>query len=151
MNVMVPRATLAFAGSRRAAQTLRSYAQGATLPVRVLEARGGPAARALELAGAPFAALFIDATGLAGRELEALLACGRSALAPGARAYVFAGYESLEGQRVIEHPLARLRRLLGEAGLACERLSPLEADGEHVLAAVAVPAQAPNVRERGAA
>ena len=25
-----------------------------------------------------------------------------------------------------------------EAGLACERLSPIEADGEHVLAAVAM-------------
>jgi len=36
----------------------------------------------------------------------------------------------------VEHPLARLRRLLGAAGLQCERLSPIEADGEHVLAAV---------------
>jgi len=35
-----------------------------------------------------------------------------------------------------DHPLARLRRLLGAAGLYCERLSPIEADGEHVLAAV---------------
>jgi hypothetical protein len=39
----------------------------------------------------------------------------------------------------VEHPLARLRRLLGEAGLTCERMSPIEADGQHVLAAVAVP------------
>ena len=37
---------------------------------------------------------------------------------------------------MVEHPLARLRRLLGAAGLYCERLSPIEADGEHVLAAV---------------
>jgi hypothetical protein len=39
---------------------------------------------------------------------------------------------------VVEQPLARLRRLLGEAGLSCERMSPIEADGQHVLAAVAV-------------
>jgi hypothetical protein len=38
----------------------------------------------------------------------------------------------------VEHPLARLRRLLGEAGLTCERMSPIEADGQHVLAAAAV-------------
>jgi hypothetical protein len=53
--------------------------------------------------------------------------------------WIFERYESLEGsrERIVEHPLARLRRLLGAAGMICERLSPLEADGEHVLAAVA--------------
>jgi hypothetical protein len=35
--------------------------------------------------------------------------------------------------------LARLRRLLGEQSLSCERLSPIEEDDEHVLAAVAAP------------
>ena len=30
--------------------------------------------------------------------------------------------------------------MLDEAGLVCERLSPIEADGEHVLAAAAHPA-----------
>jgi hypothetical protein len=34
-----------------------------------------------------------------------------------------------------------LRRLLGDVGLSCERLSPIEADGEHVIAAVAVPSR----------
>jgi hypothetical protein len=38
----------------------------------------------------------------------------------------------------VEHPIGRLRRLLSEAGLTCERMSPIEADGQHVLAAVAV-------------
>ena len=58
---------------------------------------------------------------------------------PGGRLWLFERYESLEsvGERIVEHPLARLRRLLSEAGLHCERLSPLEADGEHVLAALA--------------
>jgi hypothetical protein len=37
----------------------------------------------------------------------------------------------------VEHPLARLRRQLADAGFVCERLSPIEADGEHVLAAAA--------------
>jgi hypothetical protein len=32
-----------------------------------------------------------------------------------------------------------LRRLLGAAGLRCERLSPIESDGAHVLASVACP------------
>ena len=68
--------------------------------------------------------------------------CVRAALTPHGRLWLFEGYEALEhtGQRVVEHPLARLRRVLSEAGLLCERLSPLEADGEHVIAAVARPA-----------
>ena len=58
--------------------------------------------------------------------------------------WIFEPYEALEvsRERIVEHPLARLRRLLGTAGLACERLSPVEADGEHVLAALARPATA---------
>ena len=35
------------------------------------------------------------------------------------------------------HPLARLRALLGAAGLRCLKLSPIEADGEHLLVAEA--------------
>jgi hypothetical protein len=63
----------------------------------------------------------------------------RRALATDGQLWIFEGYDALETsrQRVVEHPLARLRRLLSEAGLRCERLSPLEADGEHVLAALA--------------
>ncbi|HEV7717066.1 MAG TPA: hypothetical protein VGO53_15825, partial [Steroidobacteraceae bacterium] len=65
----------------------------------------------------------------------------KRALAPGGRLWLFERYDSLEGsrERVVEHPIARVRRLLNDAGLACERLSPIEADGEHVLAAVAAP------------
>jgi hypothetical protein len=74
-------------------------------------------------------------------------------LAPGGRLWIFERYESLERsrERVVEHPLARLRRLLGDAGLTCERLSPVEADGQHVLAAVARPATAAAVQLTGAA
>ena len=62
-------------------------------------------------------------------------------VAPGGHLWVFQRYESLENahERIVEHPLARLRRLLTESHLACERLSPLEADGEHLLAAAARP------------
>ena len=68
------------------------------------------------------------------------LAAARRALAPGGRLLLVERYDSLESPRAreVEHPLARLRRLLTEAGLTCERMSPIEADGQHVLAAAAV-------------
>jgi hypothetical protein len=55
--------------------------------------------------------------------------------------WLFERYESLEVSRdkIVENPLARLRRLLDEQSLSCERLSPIEEDNEHVLAAVAAP------------
>ncbi len=65
---------------------------------------------------------------------------------PAGRLWLFERYESLEIARdrakdkVVEHPLARLRRSLSDVGLSCERLSPIEADDEHVLAAVAASA-----------
>ena len=70
-----------------------------------------------------------------------MLADARALLAPASRLWIFEPYESFESARgrIIEHPLARLRRLLEAAGLRCERLSPIEADGAHVLAAVARP------------
>jgi hypothetical protein len=76
-----------------------------------------------------------------------MLSTARRALAPGGKLWLFERYESLESprERVVEHPIARVRRLLTESGLACERLSPIEADGEHVLAAVAaLRAQSPS-------
>jgi hypothetical protein len=79
-------------------------------------------------------------------ELAGLLAHARRALAPNGRMWLFERYESLdssrgtkEKQKIVEHPLARLRRVLGEQSLSCERLSPIEQDDEHVLAAVAAP------------
>jgi hypothetical protein len=66
---------------------------------------------------------------------------------------MFEGYDALEsaGARVVEHPLARLRRLLSDAGLECERISPVEADGTHVLAALAraAAASAPRAQQGG--
>ena len=91
--------------------------------------------------GAHFDALLLDHPADSGEALGQMLAQARGLLVLKGRLWMFEPYDSLEGSRgrVIEHPLARLRRLLEGAGLHCERLSPIEADGEHVLAAFARP------------
>jgi DNA-binding transcriptional ArsR family regulator len=129
------------AHSRRSSQAARAALERAGLRSRVLLASGadGLGARDLARHGQTFAAVLLDRSGAPDEASSALLAAGRRALAPGGRLFLFEGYESLErpGERIVEHPLARLRRLLGEAGLDCERMSPIEADGQHVLAALA--------------
>ena len=97
----------------------------------------------IEAAGAVFDVVFLDHLAVPESGLDGMLGYGRRALAPGGRLWLFERYESLEVSRekVVEHPIGRLRRLLGDVGLTCERLSPIEADGEHVLAAVAVPSR----------
>jgi DNA-binding transcriptional ArsR family regulator len=131
------------AQSRRSSQVARSMAERAGLRCRVLLAVGGEALGPRDLArlGRTFDAVLIDRLGGPSDEaLGGLLAAGRRALAPGGRLLLFERYDSLESPRarVVEHPLARLRRLLTDAGLTCERMSPIEADGQHVLAAAAV-------------
>jgi DNA-binding transcriptional ArsR family regulator len=93
--------------------------------------------------GGPFEVVFLDHLARSYSALDALLTYARRALSSDGRLWVFERYESLAGTRgkVVEHPIGRLRRLLGDVGLTCERLSPIEADGEHVIAAVAVPSQ----------
>jgi ArsR family transcriptional regulator len=136
----------AIAHSRRAAQGARAFAErrGFNCKVQLAATSEGLSDRDLARAGQSFEAVVLDHLATAHTELPKLLAYGRSALAPGGWMCLFERYESLEGTRgkVVEHPLARLRRLLGDAGLVCERLSPIEADDEHVLAAVAAPASA---------
>jgi hypothetical protein len=97
----------------------------------------------IEAAGTPFDVVFLDHLAVPGGALDGMLKFGQRGLAAGGRLWLFERYESLEGQRgkVVEHPIGRLRRMLGEVGLTCERLSPIEADGEHVLAAVALPSK----------
>jgi ArsR family transcriptional regulator len=132
------------ARSRRGAQAVRAFAERRGLRCRVLTETGsrGRADEDLARAGGPFDAVLVSHQAGGEQPLARLLARVRSAAASGARLWIFQRYESLEGarERVVEHPLARLRRLLDEAGLVCERLSPIEADGEHVLAAAAHPA-----------
>jgi hypothetical protein len=144
---------VAIAHSRRAAQSARTFAERRGLACRVLLATSSNALceRDIESAarespagtGAPFDVVFLDHLARPDSPLEGMLDYGRRALAAGGRLWVFERYESLERSRekVVEHPIGRLRRLLGDVGLSCERLSPIEEDGEHVIAAVAVPSR----------
>jgi DNA-binding transcriptional ArsR family regulator len=137
---------VAIAHSRRAAQSARAFAERRGFACRVLLAAGSSALceKDIEAAGSPFDVVFLDHLAVPDSALDGMLAYGRRALAPGGRLWLFERYDSLEIPRdkVVEHPIGRLRRLLGDVGLTCERLSPIEADGEHVLAAVAVPFRA---------
>ena len=132
----------AIAHSRRGAQAARAYAEREEFTCQVVLAANGDSLseRDIANAGEPFDAIVLDRFRATGGALATMLATAKRALAPGGKLWLFERYESLEGprERVVEHPIARVRRLLIEAGLACERLSPVEADGEHVLAAVAV-------------
>jgi DNA-binding transcriptional ArsR family regulator len=164
---------VAIAHSRRAAQSARAFAERRGFSCRVLLAASSnalcekdieaaterpasePPAGAREFpagTGAAFDVVFLDHVAVPDSGLDEMLAYGRRALASGGRLWLFERYESLEVSRekVVEHPIGRLRRLLGDVGLTCERLSPIEADGEHVLAAVAVPARV-TLRGAGAA
>jgi DNA-binding transcriptional ArsR family regulator len=129
--------------SRRSSQIARATAERAGLHCRVLLAAGGDVLGPRDLARLErtFDVVLLDRLGTPDEALGRLLAAGRGALSAGGRLLLFQRYDSLEGPRgrVVEHPLARLRRLFVEAGLTCERLSPIEADGQHVLAAVAAP------------
>jgi ArsR family transcriptional regulator len=132
----------AIAPSRRAAQAARAFAERRGLRCQILQGSGPELLSDADIAraGDTFEAVLLDSS--AGEEaLGRALQRARGLLAPGGRLWVFERYESLESsrERVVEHPLARLRRLLGDATLVCERLSPLEAGDEHVLAAVARP------------
>ncbi|HWM70692.1 MAG TPA: hypothetical protein VNO35_29250, partial [Steroidobacteraceae bacterium] len=133
----------AIAHSRRAAQSARAFAERRGFNCRVLLATGadGLNDRDLARAGGAFNMVIVDRLAIVNSEFTSLLAHARRALAPNGRMWLFERYESLEGSRekIVEHPLARLRRLLDEENLSCERLSPIEEDDEHVLAAVAAP------------
>ena len=136
---------VAIAHSRRAAQSARAFAERRGFACRVLLAASSNALceKDIEAAGSVFDVVFLDHVAVPESALEGMLAYGRRALATGGRLWLFERYESLEVSRdkVVEHPIGRLRRLLGDVGLTCERLSPIETDGEHVLAAVAVPSR----------
>ena len=136
-------ACAAIAHSRRGAQAARAYAEREDFACRVLLAANNETLtdRDTESAGAPFDVVVLDRFTASGGPLSTTLAAAKRALAPDGRLWLFDRYEALEGfrDRVVEHPIARIRRSFSEVGLTCERLSPIEADGEHMLAAVASP------------
>ena len=142
------------APSRRAAQAARAFAERRGFTCRVLTAQrpGELTPEDLARSGGPFDAVLVSHQAGGEQALARLLAQLRAIVAPGGRLWLLQRYESLESarERVVEHPLARLRRLLDEAGLTCERLSPIEADGEHILAAAARLASGPAQRARSA-
>jgi DNA-binding transcriptional ArsR family regulator len=140
------RSCTVIAYSRRAAQAARAFAERRGLSCRVLSVARADGLRGQDLAraGGPFDSVLLDHQAGGESELSRLLTQVRQVVAPAGRLWIFQRYDSLEssrGERIVEHPLARLRRLLDEAQLVCERLSPIEADGEHVLAAAARLAQ----------
>jgi len=141
----VSRHCTALAPSRRTAQGARAFAERRGFCCRVLHSGAAAASNAgLGRAGEHFDALLLDHPAASGETLVRLLEDARALIEPAGALWLFEPYDSLElsRDRVIEHPLARLRRLLAAAGLRCERLSPIEADGAHVLAAVARPVAA---------
>jgi ArsR family transcriptional regulator len=129
----------ALAPSRRAAQGARAFAERRGFNLQLLKVAGPDTFRTADLPAGGFDAVLLDQPTASGAALSQILTETHRILSPAGRLWLFERYESLEGarDRIVEHPLARLRRLLSAAGFRCERLSPVEADGEHVLAAVA--------------
>ena len=132
---------VAIAHSRRVAQSARAFADRRGFNCRVLLAASteGFTERDIARTGQSFDSVFLDHLAVPSNEFAGMLSAGKRALAPSGRLWIFERYEALEStkEKVVEHPLARLRRLLSDLDLSCERVSPIEADGEHILAAVA--------------
>lgn len=134
----------AVVSSRREAQATRAFIEARGLPGSVLVA-ASPADIA---AGSTHEAVIFDFAGGPAGAFESWLTRARSALTPGGPLWLFVRYDALEtgaaqtAAGTPENPLTRLRRLLAESGLACRQLSPIEADGEHVLAVSAAAAAA---------
>lgn len=63
-------------------------------------------------------------------------------LRPGGRMFVVEDFEALERRVPQANPLAVLRSWLADAGLACDRLRPVDVSGAHLLLAGATPAGA---------
>ena len=150
------RRCMALVPSRRAAQGARAFAARRGFTCEVLQAASPGALGAAEdfaRVGASLSAVLLDHAPADPEALAPLIDEARRVLGPAGRLWIFEPYEALASARgrVVEHPLARLRRLLGAARFVCERLSPIEAEGEHVLAAVASVAAAAGAAAASAA
>ena len=133
----------AIAHSRRAAQAARAFAERRGFACQVVLAASpeGLTERDIARVGSSFASVFLNHLAVPSSAFAGMLGAGKRALTTTGRMWIFERYEALESTRekVVEHPLAKLRRMLTDLNLTCERISPIEADGEHVLAAVARP------------
>jgi len=92
-------------------------------------------------------AVILEALTTPSGALPTVLTAASAALAPAGKLWLFVRYEEFEQPGGALNPLLALRTLLAAAGFEGVQLSPLEADGEHVLAAHASLARA----ARGAA
>ena len=131
----------AIAHSRRAAQAARAFAERRGFACRVVLAASpdGLTERDIARVGSVFESVYLNHLAVPSSAFAGMLGAGKRALTTTGRLWIFERYEALESTRdkVVEHPLAKLRRMLTDLNLTCERISPIEADGEHVLAAVA--------------
>jgi DNA-binding transcriptional ArsR family regulator len=135
----------AIAHSRRAAQAASAFVKREALACRIVFTAPAdePIAPDVLRSGAHYEAVVLDRLAPHPAPLAAWLLAGRQMLSSSGRLWLFERPESLSpGTHAAGQPLARLRALLDEAGFACERLSPIQAGHEQVLAAVAVPAWA---------
>jgi DNA-binding transcriptional ArsR family regulator len=85
------------------------------------------------------ACVVADCLSMRAASLAPLLAGVRDALSEHGRLWLFIGYDALQESSGLENPLAQLRATLHAARFICERMSPIEADGEHLLAVYATP------------
>jgi len=136
----------AVAHGRRVAQAASAFVKRERLTCRVLltPQAGEPIERSLVEAGPQFDAVVLDRSSAHAAALSAWLAAARRVLASAGRLWLFERDESFEtaSAGAAAKPLGLLRHQLDAAGFACERLSPIRAEREHVMAAVAVPARA---------
>src|SRR3984957_10623368 len=134
------------AHSRRTAQAAGAFVkrEGLTCRIILTDSAEGPIGPELAHSGRHFGAVLLDRLAPQATPLAAWLAAGRQVLGNPGRLWIFERCDSLTAHEdgAGTRPLARLRHLLDEAGFACERLSPIQAGREQLLAAVAVPAWA---------
>jgi DNA-binding transcriptional ArsR family regulator len=137
---------LAVAHEPREARAARTFTRVKAPNCRVLLAapEDGPIGCGVADGAARFDAIVLDRLTPDSASLSEALAAARVLLKSTGRLWLFerdaafAAPVAGSGARA----LARLRQKLDEAGFACERLSPIQIDREHILAAVAVPALA---------
>ena len=101
----------------------------------VIEQRGAlPDARSASQSGRWRRELVLsDCSALTREQLAEAIAEAQEQLAAGGVWCLCVNYDALDGAVSGEHPLMYLRRVLTAAGMRCERVQPVEVDGQHVL------------------